>query len=335
VTDIHFVPLAEVACKLRAFDDRFVLIYDEVVHEAVVPLIQQLNPLCIALAGGEEIKSRKMKEKIEDELLLAGFSADTMIIAAGGGSILDLAGFIAATFCRGVKLAFIPTTLLAMVDAAVGGKNGLNACGFKNMIGTVYHPHKLFIDYAFLKSLPKELFACGLVEMLKIGFLKSPQLVDGFDALISQDEAAVQDAIVKSISLKLEVIKNSSRDLLNFGHTFAHAIETLNHFQISHGKAVALGMQLESSLAKRLGILSESDYKKMNALIQKIPLCDYPIKKASQDVWLKALKQDKKSKKGAVGVVMLKAIGEPLGVQFVEDKQIVEVLDAAMCIDKT
>lgn len=188
--------------------------------------------------AGEKSKTRKTKEKIEDGLIQKGFGSDTVIVGLGGGVVTDLAGFVAATYCRGVKLVLIPTTLLGMVDAAIGGKNGVNTPKAKNRIGTFYFPELIMIDTDFLKTLPEKEMLMGGAEILKYGLIDDPSLFQDLPKLFS----SIDKTIEKSIAAKKKVVgedpeeKKGLRRILNFGHTIGHALETIENYKISQDR---------------------------------------------------------------------------------------------------
>lgn len=296
--------------KIASYASFYVLIFDAILSEHLVDLINALQPLILAVDGGEGCKTRDMKEQIEDFLIAHGVGADSVIIACGGGALLDLVGFVAATYCRGVPLCYFPTTLLAMVDAAIGGKNGINGHGIKNCIGALYHPKAVFVDLNFLQSLPQEEYKNGVVEILKLQLL----------GLVEYD-ADIYCSISKAIQAKMEIVCRSQkqpkiRDLLNFGHTVGHAYEALEAFSVPHGKAVALGMIAESYIAFQMGVLSKESFEKIKRTIEDtIPVTmkrGFLLSK-----WCDYMQQDKKNKNGVIHIVLLRDIAAPLEDQSV------------------
>lgn len=193
---------------------------------------------------GEQNKTRTTKERLEDELFAAGFNKECCLIGLGGGVVTDMTGFIASTFCRGVPLILIPTTLLAMVDASIGGKNGVNTPWGKNLIGTIYPPKEIVIDLEFLKTLPEKEMRQGLAEMVKHGILNRDYLE------LLQKEGITEKTILESRKVKEEWILKD-RDALNLGHTVGHALEKESGYTIPHGDAVSIGMRVESLLASK------------------------------------------------------------------------------------
>lgn len=204
--------------------------------------------------AGEKSKNRRTKAQIEDQMLDARISKDSIVIALGGGVVLDLAGYIAATFLRGLECIYIPTTLLGMVDAAHGGKNGVNTSHGKNLIGSNLLPKCIVIDPLFLHSLPLYEMQNGLAEIIKHGIIWDAKL---FDTLVSDRNYTTPSILLRAIEIKYEVMESDSpntpnRDLLNFGHTVGHALEVAMDYSISHGNAIAIGMMTETLLSKEL-----------------------------------------------------------------------------------
>lgn len=285
---------------ISALSSRVVLIFDDALKLYVEPLVQAVNPVLIPVQAGESCKTRRLKEEIEDRLLEQGLASDCVIVACGGGTVLDLAGFVAATFCRGVPLCFFPSTLLAMVDAGVGGKNGINAKGRKNCIGTIYHPRHIFVDLQLLASLPAVEVENGCVELLKMALVGLMPFYDDPQAVIG-DAIAAKMAIVQKSAREPRV-----RDILNFGHTFGHAYETLEEFEVPHGRAVALGMLAESYIAMKMNVLSESAFSCVHKRI--VDVCPVYMNRAhSVEKWMKALESDKKNRHGNIHMVLLAA----------------------------
>ncbi len=269
--------------------------------------------------AGESSKTRATKELIEDRLLLAGYSRETTIVALGGGVVTDLAGFLASTFCRGVDLILIPTTLLGMVDASIGGKTSVNTPHAKNMIGAFYEPIQTIIDLSYLKTLPaKEMFN-GEVEMLKIGLVA--------DANFFTDMGPLETAIEKARALKMSIVKTDPYDRgvrrsLNLGHTLGHALETLSNYTLSHGEAVAAGIVLEAWLSLKLNILTPSDFEKVKTRFPPVSFNTDP------DKLISCLRLDKK---GKARFILLKTIGESVELE-VPENLIKELLyDTALC----
>lgn len=280
-----------------------------------------LNVDLIAMFPGEENKSRATKEWIEDQMLAKGFGRDSGVIALGGGIVTDVAGFVASTYCRGIPLIQVPTTLLAMVDASIGGKTAVNVAAGKNMIGTVYQPKAIFIDPLFLQELPLHELQNGFVECIKHGAILNAPYFDflekKYEDLLKRDPTLLQKAILDSCRIKLCVIQEDEhetgmRRLLNFGHTLGHALEILTQHRIPHGQAVAIGMIGEAYLSQQMGHLSKHDFERLEHILKcyQIPL-QFPDP-ITPEAFQNTLKLDKKALKSAPRFVVLQEIGHCL-----------------------
>ena len=220
----------------------------------------------LTVTAGESHKSRDSWATLTDQLSSTGYGRDTTVVALGGGMIGDLAGFVAATYMRGITLVHVPTTLLAMVDAAHGGKTGVDTVGGKNLVGAFHPPAAVFIDTEVLGTLPLREFQAGLAEILKHGIVKDAQYfsdaVAELPGLLSQSEASgdkLLRLIVRSVEIKTGIVAADERDqglrkILNFGHTLGHGIEAASGYSLLHGEAVAIGMCAEARAAERAGI---------------------------------------------------------------------------------
>lgn len=265
--------------------------------------------------AGEASKTRANKEAIEDQMQSQGLGRDTTVIALGGGVTTDLAGFIASTYCRGVPLILIPTSLLAMIDASIGGKTGVNTSYGKNLIGSFYLPDSILIDYHFLKSLPPHQVKEGLVEMIKTGIIYDANLFNELANYTIKSNILDEDLcemIHTCCKIKLRVVENDFeekegiRRILNFGHTVGHALERIFEYQIGHGQAVAIGMIAESYMAMEMEILSQKDfYEILEVLKYYISPRKFDMVRAVEMMSL-----DKKSKDKKPRFVLVKAIGQ-------------------------
>lgn len=251
-------------------------------------------------------KTREAKQLLEDTLLQKGFGRDALLIALGGGNLTDLVAFTASTYMRGVGCILIPTTLLAMVDAAIGGKTGIDTPLGKNLIGTFYLPEAIFIHLDYLKTLPERELEYGLSEILKMGLT--------FDAAIWQKASHWKEhlpfLIRASIAAKCKVVesdyeeKGGLRRILNFGHTVGHALETSLH--LPHGEAVALGCMAESYLSHLLGYLSQENLQSILLLYRQLGYTFPPVK---VQTLLETMARDKKGKEGKARFVLIDRIG--------------------------
>lgn len=275
------------------------------------PELKQFNVPIFSFSCGEGQKNRETKQFLEDALFSNGFAKDSSIIALGGGVVMDIAGFIASTFCRGIPLILIPTTLLGMVDACLGGKTAVNTSHGKNLIGSFYFPEDILIDVNFLHTLPKKQLLNGIAEILKYGFIHSKNLLENIHHPLDY-----QTLVQQCLKIKKEIIEADPfeelgyRRILNFGHTIGHALETLENYQIEHGEAISLGMIVESYLSKQLGYLNESNF---DALVKIIQDCAFPLRLSrpyQENEMIAHLARDKKSAQNAARFVLLKSIGQ-------------------------
>lgn len=316
-----------IAQQLTSFAARFAVITDD----KMAPLYG--NQLCESLKksgaeaflfsfpSGEHSKTRATKEHLENQLFEKGLGRDTCIIALGGGVVTDLAGYLAATYCRGVPLMMIPTSLLGMVDASIGGKTGVNVPYGKNMLGCIYQPKKVIIDLSTLQSLPVNELRNGVVEMIKHGLIADAAFFEYLekhaDQLLALDVTVLKKVIFDSCRIKKEIVEqdekeNGKRVLLNFGHTVGHALEGVTDYAISHGEAVAIGILVESHLALQLGHLKQMSFDRIRKIFVKygLPLqlpSKYPIQAIMEKMIL-----DKKSLKGKPRFTIIDGIGSPL-----------------------
>jgi 3-dehydroquinate synthase len=265
--------------------------------------------------GGEEAKTRQSKQKFEDELLRSKFGRDTLLIGLGGGVVTDFTAFLASTYMRGVSLMLIPTTLLGMVDAAIGGKCGVDTPFGKNLIGAIYHPSHIFIDPSLLSSLPEVEWTHGLAEILKYGLIADLSIWELLEENPRDWKNSLSSLILASIRVKKNVVEQDPletiglRRILNFGHTIAHALETLSQYKMPHGEAVAIGCLAESVLSHRLGHLSKNDLARIKTLFRKFPFSFKLPPEFSVKPMLEAMQIDKKAKGGKPRFVLIDRIG--------------------------
>lgn len=299
-------------------DDKIARLYGEQLHNSLSSL--SLEAYLFSFPNGEQHKTRATKELMENQLFEKGLGRDTCILALGGGVVTDLAGYLAATYCRGVPLVMIPTSLLGMVDASIGGKTGVNTPYGKNLLGCIYQPKKVIIDLATLKSLPKKELVNGVVEMIKHGLIADCELFENLethsDQLLALDSTLLQKTIFESCRIKKDIVEQDEKErgkrfLLNFGHTIGHALECLTHYSLSHGEAVAIGLLVESHLSLKLGALDQNSFDRIKTLLLQygLPL-QLPISFAVETV-LDAMALDKKSLRGRPRFVVIDAIGAP------------------------
>jgi 3-dehydroquinate synthase len=273
----------------------------------------------IVVPDGEARKTLDTWSHIQDRLLGARLDRKSMIVALGGGVVGDLAGFAAATYQRGIALAQVPTTLLSQVDSSVGGKTGVNHPAGKNMIGAFYQPKVVVIDTATLSTLPDRELSAGLAEVIKYGLIRDRAFFEwleaNVDALLARDPAALSYAIETSCRHKAEVVANDEteqgeRALLNFGHTFGHAIEAaLGYGEWLHGEAVAAGMVLAVRTSAARGWMSAGDVSRVERLLvrARLPVTAPALGTAR---WLELMAHDKKAVAGRITLILLHTIGQ-------------------------
>ena len=290
----------------------------------------------ISVVSGEKAKSLQNINKIIEKIIALGGNKKTCIIGVGGGVTCDIAGFIASIFMRGVRLGFIPTTLLAITDASLGGKNGVNFNNVKNVLGVINEPDFVFIDYSFLKTLPSQEFVNGFAEIIKHACISSQKLfvdleknLDDYLQIIKYPEHAdfnkLNSLICDSIKIKLDIVcvdKNEGdiRKNLNYGHTFGHALES--KFSISHGYAISLGMIVSNMISNKLGYITNKDLLRISNLLASYHL---PVDVSNYDKkdLMILVQKDKKSSGKTIDFVMLKEIGS----SFVESLNIQKIID--------
>ncbi|MDR7925506.1 3-dehydroquinate synthase [Acidithiobacillus thiooxidans] len=309
--------------------------------QALQNTLKALNKdsLVITLPAGEESKSLDNIQLIAGHLLSAGYGRDCTLCALGGGVVGDITGFAAAVYQRGVACVQIPTTLLAMVDSSVGGKTGVNHPLGKNMIGAFYQPRTVIVDTDTLDSLPEREFRSGLAEVIKYGLINDPGffswLEDNLDAVLARDTEALAKIIKTSCRDKADVVARDElegglRAILNFGHTFGHAIEAASGYgHYLHGEAVAIGMVMAADLSRRLDLLRESEQNRIFKLIKAAGLPTLaPRLKTS--VYLDFMKVDKKAEGGQIRFILLNSIGNALITGDVPPAAIIQTLQAFM-----
>ena len=293
--------------------------------------------------AGEEQKTRAMWSTLTDAMLADSFGRDTAVVALGGGVIGDLAGFVAATYMRGLPFIQVPTTLLAMIDASIGGKTGVDTPTGKNLVGAFHQPSAVIADLDVLRTLPPEHLRAGLAEAIKHGVIAdaayfddvaeaAPSIVSG----TRQAAAALERVVVRSIAIKADVVRRDEREggvrkTLNFGHTIGHAIELRSEYRMLHGEAVAVGMVLESRVAERLGVAEPGTSDRVLQAIERSGLPASRPANQTPDEILSATRGDKKARGGVVEYALPVRIGAMAGADqgwsvAVADDIVLEVL---------
>ncbi|WP_420128296.1 3-dehydroquinate synthase [Longimicrobium sp.] len=297
-----------------------------------------------AFTSGEEQKNRETWALVSDAMLEAGCGRDTALVAFGGGVPGDLGGFVAATYMRGLPFVQVPTSLLAMIDASVGGKTGVDTPAGKNLVGAFHQPHCVVIDPELLQTLPEAHLRAGLAEAVKHGAIADAEYLQWIEqnaeSLLAGDPQALARLIVRSVEIKAEIVardekESGPRKLLNFGHTIAHAVEAVSGYAMLHGEAVAVGMVEEARIGEKSGVTVTGTAARLRKLLTRLGLpTSLPLGYAADEVvgWTRT---DKKARNGRVEYALIQDIGTPLmGKEgrwghAVADETVVEVLAGA------
>jgi len=300
--------------------------------------LKNLSQHIFVFEAGEESKNINTLMRIYDFLIDKSADRHSLILAFGGGVVGDTAGFAAATYMRGAKLIQLPTSLLAMVDSSVGGKTGINYGGYKNIIGSFYQPEAVFVDVAFLKTLPEREYLSAFAEVVKYGMIRDKKLFEflenSVDALKNRDLESLRFVVERSIKNKAEIVAEDEKEkniraLLNFGHTFAHAIESItNYKRYLHGEAVSIGMVIASRLAEKLGYMRSEDTKRLKNLLLSFGL---PIKvdfSINPEQIYEIMLKDKKNRDGVLRFVLTMGIGNSIITDSIEREVVEEVIGA-------
>ncbi len=326
--------------KLVRTEKKIFCVVDNKLKKIVKPFIANKKINFIFVNGGEKIKNIKSYNDLCNKLLLKKVDRNSILIGLGGGTIGDLTGFVASTILRGIEFKLIPSTLLSQVDSSIGGKNGINSFYGKNLIGTFYHPDEVIIDVDLLSNLPKRQIKSGYAEIVKHALINDINffnwLEKNYQDLLDLDSNILQKAIEKSIMIKWKyvnidpkekLINSSSRSILNFGHTFGHALETFYKYKkINHGEAISVGMIIESYISNQFGHLKNSEYEIILNHFKKakLKISDKNIKKNSV---IEILLKDKKNYNDKINIVLLNKIGNSFfsrNHNFKEIKKIVK-----------
>ncbi len=308
--------------------------YGQALSDALKPHYRKLSQ--VLLPDGEVHKNWASLNRIFDHLLAHSCDRKTVLFALGGGVVGDMTGFAAATYMRGVPFVQVPTTLLAQVDSSVGGKTAINHPLGKNMIGAFYQPARVLCDLATLDTLPERELRAGLAEVIKYGPIADADfltwLENNLSALLARDRRALAYAVQRSCEIKAQVVgvderESGLRAILNFGHTFGHAIETGQGYgRWLHGEAVACGMVLASELSAALGLMDSAFVQRMQRLIDRAGL---PVQAPRMEVqrWLDLMRVDKKAEAGETRFVVIEALGRA-GLRSAPDKTVQRVIEA-------
>jgi 3-dehydroquinate synthase len=309
-------------------------LYAQRLHSALASVYSTVHT--VVLPDGEDHKDWVTLNLIFDELLGQGADRKTVLFALGGGVVGDMTGFAAACYMRGVPFVQVPTTLLAQVDSSVGGKTAINHPIGKNMIGAFYQPQRVVCDLDTLQTLPQREMSAGLAEIIKYGPIADMAFLDwidtNLDALLARDPKALAHAVKRSCEIKAWVVAQDEREggiraILNFGHTFGHAIEAGLGFGVwLHGEAVGCGMVMASQLSQRLGLVDEAFVSRLTALVERAGLPTVGPKLGA-DEYLHHMRVDKKAEAGEIKFVLIDQPGSAT-VRGAPDALVVKVIDA-------
>ncbi|MDO8649031.1 MAG: 3-dehydroquinate synthase [Candidatus Peregrinibacteria bacterium] len=283
--------------KLGNFDGFFIL-HDAAVKTVAKDIASHLQKAhLISVPSGEASKSLHEVERIASSLLALGATRQSLLLNVGGGMLTDLGGFVASMYMRGIGCVHIPTTLLGMVDASIGGKTGVDLGTVKNLLGAFHHPRAVIADIRLLSTLPDTQFCEGLVEVIKIAAMLDANFLEYIEKnmkkILAKESSVLLSCIEKAVSLKVQIVEEDERDqtkrlFLNFGHTIGHAVEAVSDFTISHGKAVSIGMIAEMQLADLKGV------DRMKHLLEEINMPTVIPDTCKPQTLLRAMQSDKK-----------------------------------------
>jgi len=318
--------LNQTGSKLKALGlkDKAVIVTNPIVRKLYGDVLKQsltaagFKPITFEVPDGEEYKSLESAGKLYRQLAEYGAERSTPVLALGGGVIGDLTGFVAATYMRGVPLVQLPTTLLSQGDSSIGGKTAVNYGTLKNEIGTFYQPRITISDISTLKTLPGEELTNGLCEIIKHAFIKDEQffiyLEKNLDLIKSLDDNVLEKIVAKSAQIKASVVEsdekdNGLRNILNFGHTVGHAVESVSNFRVAHGQAVSIGMVAAAKMAAESGIIDSVTVSRLKNLLDKAGLLTkLPQMEVRQ--LIQAMRYDKKAYGGKIRFVLPRSIGQ-------------------------
>ena len=283
--------------------------------------------------SGEANKTMKTIESMYRKFLYVRLDRSSVVIALGGGVCGDMAGFVAATYMRGISFVQIPTTLLSQVDSSVGGKTGIDFCGNKNLIGSFYQPDLVYINTNTLKTLPHREFSSGIAEVIKYGLIYDREyysyIIQNKEDIKRLKVVTLQHIIKRACQIKAEIVaederETGKREILNFGHTFGHAIESLCNFSVLHGEAIAVGFMAALQLSRT----SEEDMADIKHLLEffRLPV-SIKIENVASHVVYNQMHLDKKSKDGRITLILLKEIGHAFSDNSIQEQDILRAIN--------
>jgi len=324
--DEDWLPLLEALALNRS---KVAIISSESNH-AIIPAIKLDHSTIYhyQVPDGEAGKSATVAALLWEKLHHDGFTRTDLIVGIGGGAVTDLAGFVAASWLRGVDWVAVPTTLAGIVDAAIGGKTGINTNSAKNLVGAFHSPIAVIIDTKWLQTLSRRDFAAGLAEVIKCGFIRDPEilfLVEGrdLDSVIA-DESLTRNLISRAVKVKSDVVsedfkESDLREILNYGHTFGHAIESSSGYSLRHGEAVSIGMVYVAELAHLAGLIPEDFVNKHRSILSSLELPISLSPDFSDAHWPSLLTSMRSDKKARGDVIRFVVVSAPGSVARLED----------------
>jgi len=276
----------------------------------------------LTFPAGEWNKTRETWAGLSDRMLAAGIGRDGAVVALGGGVVGDVAGFVAATYLRGIPCIQVPTTLLAMIDSSIGGKTGVDVPQGKNLLGAFHQPRLVVADLEALGTLPSPQLSAGMAEAIKHGVIADADYLTMLErehaAVTARDAATLERVVARSVEIKASIVSADEREagrraVLNFGHTIGHAIEATSGYSVLHGEAVAIGMVLEARLAERVGVAERGTAARIAQLLERYGLPLEPPESGRVEDMLAAMQRDKKARDGAVRFAFPRRVGEMYG----------------------
>ena len=313
--------------------ERVALLYAAELAELAQPvlevLLERYDVLGLGLPSGEEAKTAAVAEDCWDALGEKGFTRSDAVVTFGGGATTDVGGFVAATWLRGVRVVHLPTTLLAMVDAAVGGKTGINTAAGKNLVGAFHEPAGVLCDLDLLRALPRAELVAGLGEVVKCGFIADPEILHLVETTepesLTAESAVLEELVERAVGVKVDVVAadlretggadgHPGREVLNYGHTLGHAVERHTGYTIRHGEAVAVGCVYAAELARLAGLLSDEVAARHRAVFARVGL-PTSIPQAGSDAGfddlIGAMRVDKKARGSQLRFLVITDVGQP------------------------
>tara|TARA_Y200000002_G_scaffold381137_1_gene394332 strand:+ start:219 stop:1256 length:1038 start_codon:yes stop_codon:yes gene_type:complete len=324
--EVNFISNIDIALKKESKENIFII--DKFINSKI-----KLNRKKIIISPSEIEKNFSKLQNVIQKLLNLGITRDTKIICVGGGVVQDISSFLSSIIFRGIDWYFYPTTIISQCDSCIGGKTSINFKGYKNLIGNFYPPKKIKIDTKILKFLKKKEIISGLGEMAHYYFLSKKKYQFFFDNIhnvlknkIVSREVVYQTLVIKKKFIELDEFDTGKRLILNFGHTFGHAIEKTTNFKVPHGVAVAHGIQIALFFSKKLGLLNESKYISMNKNIKKITSL-ISLKKINLDNLIKNINKDKKHNKKNFRFILTRGVGQMMVYELSKKTNIKKILE--------